>query len=114
MPDLFGGEERRAIERKRDSDDSFQRFWERYPRKVNRIAAVKAWNKLRPSPELVARILEALEWQVEQWEDPQYTPHASSYLNNERWNDERPQPKPKAQMSGAAATVFRVLGGKAS
>jgi hypothetical protein len=114
LSDLFGGDERRAIARKRDSDESFAVFWDRYPRKVNRLAAVKAWNKLRPSPDLVRRILDALEWQVEQWDDPNYIPHASTYLNNERWNDERPQPKPKAQMSDAAALVFRVLGGKAS
>jgi hypothetical protein len=29
MADLFG-DERRAIERKRDSDESFAIFWERY------------------------------------------------------------------------------------
>jgi anti-sigma-K factor RskA len=108
MPDLFG-DERRSIERKREADDSFALFWEKYPRKVNRLAAVKAWNKLRPSPELVARILEALEWQVDQWDDPLYTPHASSYLNGERWNDEPPAAAAPKTMSKASAAVLRLM-----
>jgi hypothetical protein len=78
------------------------------------VEARKAWGALRPNEALLDRMLQALEWQVEEWDDPRYIPHPSTWIRGQRWNDERPQPKPKAQMSGAAATVFRVLGGKAS
>lgn len=111
MPDLFG-EDRRDIDRKRWADDAFVEFWQRYPRKVNRVDAVRAWMKLRPTPELVRKMLDALDWQCELWDDPAYIPHASTWINKRRWEDERPEPK--KSMGNAAATVFRVLGGKAS
>jgi hypothetical protein len=102
------------VDRRRDSDQWFLDFWASYPRKVNRAAAKKAWDKLRPDAATVKAIAEALVWQREQWDDPKFIPHASTYLNNERWTDEPPEVKPQKQMGRAAANVFRVLGGKAS
>jgi uncharacterized protein YhdP len=70
----------------------FDLFWSRYPRRVAKGDARKAWAKLNPSPQLCAEILAALEWQREQdgWQkdDGQYIPYPASYLRGERWEDE--------------------------
>ena len=68
----------------------FLTFWKAYPRKVGKLAAIKAW--LRQKPPIDA-VLAALEWQRgdEQWvkDGGQFIPHPSTYLNNRRWEDER-------------------------
>jgi len=107
-------EERRAVERRREADANFLRFWEAYPRRQARIDAVKAWNQIRPDAGTVEAILAALEWQRETWDSPQFIPLPASYLRGHRWEDERPEQPASKSMSAGAAAVFRVLGGKAS
>jgi hypothetical protein len=85
---------------RRWADAAFEDFWKAYPRKVGKLAAKKAWDRIRPTPDIVAEMGKALVWQVEQWEDPQYIPHPATWLNAGRWMDEPPlpvQPKPKSQ-----------------
>jgi hypothetical protein len=108
MPDLFG-DERRAIARKREADESFNAFWSRYPKKVGRLDAVKAWNKLRPDAATVNAILEALEWQIDQWDDLRYCPHPATWIRSERWTDEKPEAADAPTMSKASAAVFRLM-----
>lgn len=73
-----------------DDMDHFKEFWEKYPRKVAKSTAQKKWMKLNPSEDLFKRIMEALERQKksEQWQTLKYVPHASTWLNQERFNDE--------------------------
>jgi hypothetical protein len=72
--------------------DNFAAFWSRYPRKVGRKKALETWKKLRPSAELVDRMLRTLEWQVRtaKWLEAggQYIPHPTTWLNEGRWDDE--------------------------
>jgi hypothetical protein len=72
--------------------DSFDQFWQQYPNKVGKGAARKAWNKIKPSQALCGKILESLVVQQEtpQWkrEQGKYIPHPSTWLNEERWDDE--------------------------
>ena len=69
---------------------SFDSFWSEYPRKVSKKTAFKSWVKIQPSSLLVKRIMTALEQykQTKQWQDPQYIPHPSTWLNQARWEDE--------------------------
>ncbi len=67
----------------------FDAFWQAWPDKRNRKAAVKAWGKLTPGDDLLAQILAAIERQSDQWRRG-IIPHASTWLNNERWEDEPP------------------------
>lgn len=78
---------------RRWADDAFSQWWKNYPRKVGKAAAQREWNKIRPTPELVEKMLTALEWQIAQpeWQDLQYVPHGRTYLHNERWDDEPPK-----------------------
>ncbi len=74
---------------------NFLTFWQAYPRKVGKDAAWKAWKKrngdLPPLDELLS-ILE-LHKHSEQWQDKKYIPHASTWLNQGRWEDEIDEPK---------------------
>jgi hypothetical protein len=72
-------------------DEMWESFWALYPRHVAKLAARKAWAKTRPEDHVA--ILEALvSWRpVWRDKDPEYLPHASTYLNGERWTDELPQ-----------------------
>lgn len=70
----------------------FDEFWAAYPRRVAKGDARKAWEKAaKREPELLAKCLAALAWQVVQneWDGGKYTPHPSTYLNQERYDDER-------------------------
>lgn len=69
----------------------FTEFWQAYPRKVGKGAAEKAWSKLKPDLQIV---LSALAWQSRQdgWTKDQgaFIPHPATYLNQRRWEDEKP------------------------
>jgi len=69
----------------------FTKFWQAYPRKVGKGAAEKAWLKLKPDLQIV---LSALAWQSRQdgWTKEQgaFIPHPATYLNQRRWEDEKP------------------------
>ena len=73
-----------------NSIDHFDSFWSVYPKKAGKQAARKAWNKLKPSDEIVQLIAVNLKARLDagEWEDTQFVPHASTYLNGARWEDE--------------------------
>jgi hypothetical protein len=81
------------------SVDGFAEFWEAYPKKTGKAAAMKVWAKLKPKP--LEACLVALAWQrhSEQWtkDGGQYVPNPSTYLAQGRWMDEpiQIQTKPK-------------------
>jgi hypothetical protein len=70
----------------------FEEFWSQYPRKQKKQAASKAWQKLRPSPELLAEIMAAVARQItrEDWrrEEGRFVPNPEAWLNGRRWEDE--------------------------
>ncbi len=87
-----------------ETDPQFCRFWDVYPRRASKKDARKAWAKLNPSPALVEQIISALAWQVPAYhwdaESADYAPYPASWLNAERWTDERRQ-APRAALSAA-------------
>lgn len=70
----------------------FEKFWQTYPKKIAKQAARAKWMKLAPAPDLAEKILKAVEAakQTRQWkkENGDFIPHPTTYLNQERWNDE--------------------------
>lgn len=76
-----------------EDDPQFCRFWDAYPKRVAKKDARKAWAKLRPSVQLVDVMIAALGWQVPayQWDGAKfdYALYPASWLNGERWKDER-------------------------
>ena len=81
-----------------DPAELFARFWALYPRKVSKDAARKAWDKLDLSAELFETMIQALGAQSlsVDWtkDNGQFIPHASTWLNGKRWEDEVPAPVP--------------------
>lgn len=81
-----------SLNRQRTVNGLFDLFWPAYPKKVKKPEALKAFQKINPTPELVDQMLAALRWQIPalKWTGDRYTPHPASWLNGERWNDEAP------------------------
>jgi len=69
-------------------ESSFDIFWKEYPRKENKSYAKTVWMKLKPDKELFNKIIYAVDCHKKKWNDPQYIPHASTWLNKKRWEDE--------------------------
>ena len=68
----------------------FEKFWSVYPKGVGKSAAYKAWKK-KKLESLADRLIEDVVSRVLQddaWKDIKFVPHASTYLNQERWTDE--------------------------
>lgn len=72
-----------------DKNDAFERFWSAYPRKTNKKKAKDAFIKKCTDEIMFQKMLSALVDQKgsEQWQNPKFIPHASTWLNGERWND---------------------------
>ena len=75
----------------------FEVWWNNYPKKTGKGAARKAWDRIKDRPPLDA-MLSAVQQQMksDQWtrDGGQYIPNPSTWLNQERWNDE-PMAAPK-------------------
>ena len=70
--------------------DFFLKFWHSYPRKEAKAKALSIW-KAQKLDQIADRIIEDVEARVadvEQWQDPRFIPHATTYLNQRRWEDE--------------------------
>ncbi len=76
---------------------AFERFWRAYPRKVGKSEARKAFAKalLKLGGDGEQVLVGSLERAKAAWTDPQFIPHASRWLNAERWEDEPEQPRPQ-------------------
>ena len=68
----------------------FDIFWKVYPKKVNKREAQSRWKNKKLPP--IKELLEILEKQkqTEQWKKDggKFIPHPSTWLNQERWEDE--------------------------
>ena len=77
---------------KKESTAHFDAFWSAYPRKVGKGIAFKSFEKIKVDEALLNQMLKAISEQVksEQWrkESGRYIPNPSTWLNQERWNDE--------------------------
>lgn len=74
--------------------ERFAGLWTYYPRHTSKQAAAKAWDKLKPSDELIADIGRALRRQKawDEWQRGIGIPHLATYLNQRRWEDDLEDP----------------------
>ncbi len=70
------------------SIDQFEIFWKGYPKKTAKENAKKAWLKIKPNDELIAKITKAVKEQKLSERESQFIPHAATWLNARRWEDE--------------------------
>jgi hypothetical protein len=69
-------------------DPDFERFWAAYPRKVAKPTARKAWTKAIKTSTAEAVIRGALRYRNDPTRSDEFTAHPSTWLNQERWNDQ--------------------------
>lgn len=69
---------------------TFEQFWQQYPKKVGKLTAKRSWEKL--SLENQQKALEAIVEHRKYWSakgtELEFIPHASTWLNQERFEDE--------------------------
>ena len=71
--------------------NDFEAFWAKYPKKVAKAEARKAWAQtasIRPSLEDLLKSID-MACKTEQWMkgNGQFIPHCSTWLRGERWDD---------------------------
>lgn len=73
---------------------SFDAFWNSYPKKVSKVTAKKAWDKIKPDEALTDVIVKSVEAfaQTEGWrkDGGQFVPYPATFLNQKRWEDQAP------------------------
>lgn len=83
---------------------SFAKFWAKYPRKVSRKMAEIAWNKLNIFEQSIA--FDAIDAHIKYWETigtaKEFICHASTWLNQARWEDELEIEQPKQKQANVA------------
>ena len=69
-------------------EDSFNIFWDKYPRKVAKFSAKRSWNRL--SLKEIDNIINVVDQHILRWKEKelQYIPHASTWINQKRFEDE--------------------------
>ena len=88
-----------------DVPEGFTHWYDAYPRKHGKLAAVKAWKKIKPSRELADQMTTAIRAQVAQHHfqngrGEDFIPNPSTWLNQGRWEDEITGP-PKRKLRSA-------------
>ncbi len=80
------------------SESDFDEFWIRYPRKVAKGAAHKAWKTAAKKVDDTHVIIDASRRFAArvQGSDEKFIPHASTWLNAERWLDDDTEPQAEA------------------
>ena len=80
-------------ERSKEYMCDFDSFWGLYPKKKAKPKALQSYVQARGKTDHQTIMVGLTRYAAEQT-DPQYTAHASTWLNQERWNDEEQKRKP--------------------
>jgi len=67
---------------------NFKTFYSKYPNKVKRANAEKAWLKHKPD---IDTVMKALEYQLSndrRFKDAQFIPHPTTWINGKEWENE--------------------------
>lgn len=82
---------------------AFDTFWAKYPRKVGKIAAVKAWNRVASRDLVDAIIAGTARFAADPNRTDEFTPHPATWLTRGSWDDD-PLP-PRAHRPGQVVTT---------
>ena len=92
-----------------DIEKDFNEFWNVYPKKASKKEALKAYTKLYKSHSLPDDLLDIIKrWcNNEAWkkENGKFIPYPTTWLNQERWNDEIELSKPTYKPREAVPVV---------
>jgi len=85
-------EKEKEKEKTKEKEGRFESFWKAYPKKYSKGQAEKVWRRLKPSEQLIAKILQAVERAKtsEKWrkDSGQFIPYPATWLNAKGWEDE--------------------------
>ncbi|HOX22260.1 MAG TPA: hypothetical protein PLL10_02255 [Elusimicrobiales bacterium] len=86
-PDALSAGKNPTLAGKTPYPQEFETFWQAYPRKVGKAAALKRWKTQKPP---LTEVLKALELQraCGQWQDISLIPHPETWINKRRWEDD--------------------------
>lgn len=86
--------------------DAFELFYQNYPKKVGKPAALKAWKTAKVKADELSVILAdiATRSQGKDWtkDDGQFIPNPATYLNQRRWEDSQEIPSGKPSIFAGA------------
>jgi hypothetical protein len=90
-----------------DIIDAFEKFWEVYPRKIGKAAALKAFEKAAKKTE-PAHIIECvISWTSNtNLPEMQFIPHPTTWLNQGRWQDDLGAVSQSKNASSIAADII--------
>ena len=73
-----------------DTHSRFKEFWDLYPRKKDKARAAKIWERkgCDANADMILKDIRNRMALDAQWQDPQYIPHPTTYLNGQRWEDD--------------------------
>jgi uncharacterized protein YdaU (DUF1376 family) len=86
-------EEDKDKDKDKETTSSFDQFWESYPLRVGKGAALKAWMKAvkRATPQIIVE--GACRYASDPNRNPAFTAHPATWLNSDRWTDSPLPPK---------------------
>jgi hypothetical protein len=94
-------------------EDVFKLFWELYPRKRAKGDALKAWQAIKLTQELLDKILASVKKALEvEWAktDPKFIPYPATWLRAQGWEDEYGSPKANVTQFPKSASRFNNIG----
>jgi hypothetical protein len=122
IPPVEPSKPKPAAREKGEKDDTlWDAFWAAYPKKVAKVEAKRAWDRLKVNADLSAKIMQSLDGHKKShnWtkEEGQFIPHPATWLNARRWEDELKVETPKGQScedAMARAREFLAIANRAS
>jgi hypothetical protein len=88
--DKLGKVKYSKVKLNKEYNEKFEKFWTEYPNKVAKKKALDSFSRI--DPKLFDAIMAGLaKWKLSaQWQKDggQFIPHPTTWLNQERWNDE--------------------------
>ena len=95
IQDVYTGKDsivKNSIDNNIYTHELFEKFWNAYPKKVDKKKAKEKFTKLKPTEELVDLMIKQIEKfkQTNAWQkdDGKYIPYPTTWLNGNRWEDE--------------------------
>lgn len=80
---------------KKETEELFNEFWEKYPKKVGKIKAIKKY-QTKKHDEIMKGLEAYLVYWKKQKTELQYIPNPETWLNQERWKDELIEIRPSS------------------
>ena len=85
----------------------FDEWYMQYPKKKGKSEARKTWVRKHLDRQADTIIADTIKRSEIEWHDPQYIPMASTYINQERWQDEDFVPRTNGMSKGEARGLRR-------